>query len=288
MNPEDTINPIENSSQNVTNQSEFMPENSFGQNPVPPTTTHSFTNTPPTPPPGSATKGISRMILIVLGIGVILASALAAFFFMQNQNLKKQMFTMQETKLPEETQPPLPTATPDPMADWETYTNTEYGFAFKYPGHLSIDCCRIAGPDSVDQPTITLADPDTILEGTDKPFDGFSIFIKSDVSTFENYIDESKQTLLENFDPGGNSVPINPLQSPITLANQQGVKLTGYKPLSDTEFYFVPLPRGNTVIVLGKTDGTEDSFEETFQQILSTFQFIEPSSPASNFNLNGE
>jgi len=62
-----------------------------------------------------------KFVALIIAIVLIGAGAYGAIWWWGNQN----------------SNPPIggaiPSATPDPTADWKTYTNTQYGFEFKYP-----------------------------------------------------------------------------------------------------------------------------------------------------------
>ena len=67
---------------------------------------------------------ITFVILSLLGAG-----AYAGIWYWQDQQVAQEVVP---------TFTPRPSTTPDPTADWKTYTNTQYGFEFKYPAELSI------------------------------------------------------------------------------------------------------------------------------------------------------
>ncbi len=69
-----------------------------------------------------------KRILISLGsfLGVLLLAGAVWGAYLIGQRQTKP--TLQPTPTPE-----FATPTPDPTADWQTYTNTEYGYSIKYP-----------------------------------------------------------------------------------------------------------------------------------------------------------
>jgi hypothetical protein len=87
---------------------------------------------------------ILKVILIVLAVAAI--SGAAGYLFARNNIfLPLQRGCTMEAKLcpdgssvgrsgPNCEFSPCPTPTPDPTADWKTYTNNQYNFSFKYPG----------------------------------------------------------------------------------------------------------------------------------------------------------
>jgi len=87
-------------------------------------------------------KGIASIIIILIIVGV-LAAAGGIYYFLINKTPKPVACTMEAKLCPDgsavgRTGPncefaPCPTATPDETADWQTYTNEEGGYLFKYP-----------------------------------------------------------------------------------------------------------------------------------------------------------
>lgn len=69
-------------------------------------------------------KGFAPIIILVL-----IALAVVGYFGYKNYWPKLQTLVVS----------PTPTATDDPTANWKTYTNTAYGFSFKYPSDLKVE-----------------------------------------------------------------------------------------------------------------------------------------------------
>ena len=70
--------------------------------------------------------------LILISLVVLALASTAGYFYLQNQKLKSQI-----SATPTPLGSPEPSAeAADPTADWKTYTNTKYGFSFKYPSEL--------------------------------------------------------------------------------------------------------------------------------------------------------
>lgn len=77
--------------------------------------------------------GNNNLFLGLLVILLALALALAGYLFYQNMQLKSQIMKLQTVSSPS------PTPTLDPTADWKTYINEKYGFNFKYPDGYKIE-----------------------------------------------------------------------------------------------------------------------------------------------------
>jgi hypothetical protein len=73
----------------------------------------------------------SKVMLVLVTIIIFLLSA-TGFLYYQNQKLKITVSNPQQGQI---TLTPtlLPSTIPDPTANWKTYTNTKYGYSFKYP-----------------------------------------------------------------------------------------------------------------------------------------------------------
>lgn len=76
-------------------------------------------------------------LVVILSILLIIAAAIATLLLYQNQKLIKELKQYQTAAV----YPiPSPTPTSDPTANWQTYTNTKYGYAVKYPSDWSGSC----------------------------------------------------------------------------------------------------------------------------------------------------
>ena len=91
---------------------------------------NSINNSVPPPSPqysASNPKHLSKLVtLVVLSLTLGLA-AYAGILYWQDQKLGEE-YAISFT--------PRPSVTADPIADWKTYTNTQYGFEVKYPAFL--------------------------------------------------------------------------------------------------------------------------------------------------------
>lgn len=69
-------------------------------------------------------------ILIALGVILILGVVSGAYYFGKSQSVKP---TIQNSVVTSQTPQPTPSPTPDAIANWRTYTNTQYKFTLSYP-----------------------------------------------------------------------------------------------------------------------------------------------------------
>lgn len=80
---------------------------------------------PIVPSPIKPKNPFMGLVIIIL----LLSFAAAGFFAYKNWQLKQQISQVKPTPTPIIT----PSATPDPMANWKTFTNSTWGYSFKYP-----------------------------------------------------------------------------------------------------------------------------------------------------------
>lgn len=158
-------------------------------------------------------------------------------------------------------------------SDWKTYTNEKYGFSFKYP-NLNDGCCNISGPLSgKSELAVVLADKSTVVEGTNKPFDGVGFYVAElGEKTFSKYLDEQKDSLLTNYREFTGNEPI-PSEAEIMVGNNKGTLLKGYAWWGDMTY--VQFPEEQKALVIVMIEESEGSFKYTFDQILSTFEFLD-------------
>lgn len=75
----------------------------------------------------------SSFLTILLSVLLLLAVSIAGFFAYQTQKLVAELRIKNEELT---IKVPTPTTTPDPTADWKTYTNSDFGY--KYPSEWNI------------------------------------------------------------------------------------------------------------------------------------------------------
>jgi hypothetical protein len=127
---------------------------------------------PPTPPaPTPPAPQIKNSLLLIMSVLLIVTVAIAGLFYFQIQKLSKELSKYQIQASP------TPTATPDPTANWKTYTSTQFGYSFNYPQSWSLNS---------ENPTeVASVGLDQYLHGVGKPSSGNVWFSVSNVATLE-------------------------------------------------------------------------------------------------------
>ena len=248
---ETNANPTQPSVQNSQITTDQTPAEA-GSNTIPqpntPTPTPVVTE-PPKP------KG-NNLLLIVLSILILGIIAGGAYLYLQNQKPEIPV------ALPVNQQSPSPT--PDPMADWEIYSVSPY--QVKYPQGLHVR------EDEGSVLNISKWGP-TQTEGTEL-FDGFSITFQpreisdADLSAYvDAKIEEVKIQDISKVTSG---------PSPVTLNNYEGLTFVeeglGIYKVTIVESKEKSMFMEISVLV---SDPGNLGFQETVDQILSTFEFIE-------------
>lgn len=169
---------------------------------------------------------------------------------------------------------PTPKSTPDPSANWKTYTNSKYGLSLKHP-NLNMTCCNLSSPLFNQGESLgTFADETTTTAQTDKPFNGFALYVDTiGGESFEEYISQQKRDILNRskddpFSP--QNLKISPSEETTIVVEQKGITLKNYAYLND--YTYVPFPSSKNVLIIVKSDPT-GNFKNTFDQILATFKF---------------
>ncbi len=228
--------------------------------------------TPPVPP-APPTPQIKNSLVLIMSILLIIAVTIASLFYFQIQKLSKELSKYQTQTSP------TPTATSDPTTNWKTYNSPlAYGknflFSFKYP-----DSIREGGYGSIPGPFTEkytslggLSDPAVLKESTNTSFDGFAIYgVVNEAGSIEKHVDNeivamSKSELTSN----NNLVKI-----PLVLTGIKGYSVDFSPTL---KYYYLSSPDGENIVVISRVYANQ-SFLTIFDQILSTFKFLESISP---------
>ncbi len=72
-------------------------------------------------------------LIIGILVGLLVAGGLFGAYYLGIRNNKPQTQNPVVTSTTQQTVQPSPSSTPDPTANWKTYTNNKIGFVIKYP-----------------------------------------------------------------------------------------------------------------------------------------------------------
>jgi hypothetical protein len=229
----------------------------------------------PIVPAGQPVEKKDGHILTILSIGVFVILSLGAVIFLYNQNQAlKKMITSLTTPVPVATTSPSPT--PNALLTGKLYENKAYKFSFTYPEQLTTGEAGVSGPFGGNPKLIeSFSDAKTVSEGTDAPFDGFSVWAsKLPVGTdFEEYVDNQVK-VMANSELSGDSIN----KTAITVGDIKGYSVNFS---SSVRYHFLPSPDGSTIITISRIFANQE-FLGKFEQILYTFKFIEMATPIAS------
>jgi hypothetical protein len=164
-------------------------------------------------------------------------------------------------------------AVADVTADWKTYTNTDYGFSFKYPINWNLNL----GKPNSSANIVDKIDFSTNLTGADGQYSYFSIESKTYSGTASDYLAQLKQVDTENQNQGGPSHNF-PLEENVTLGTDW-LKLSDVMTLAAKHDWYIKDNSGKIFVAKvlkqpGEGPITDISSSiDTANSILSTLQF---------------
>ncbi len=239
--------------------------------PIPPTQPLAEPITAPETPKSKFLLWVLGGILL-LGVGVV-AGVL----------LSKHLYS-KPTLLPTPSPAAEVIATPNPTANWKTYSNTQHNFRFKHPNLDDLtNTIGIAGPQDTTnlKPVVQFANKSTIMPGTDAAFDGFAVYVVPNPQkyTLSQYVNSQKQSLTTMFKQfRGSDYNDQTLETSLTVGNQQAILFTNTGDHVDR--VYVSFPNNQQFLVIGKVQLNNNN---TFDQILSTFKFLDQTTDTSNW-----
>lgn len=188
---------------------------------------------------------------IILSFLLIFSTALAGFFYWQNMRLKSMLA---ENIKQEATSTPIPTpsATPDPTANWKTYTSDE--ISFKYPRSLTLK-------EKQKDYLVLLSNPQSPQ----------SVAVSIDARLTNNYADYNNAVISTK----------KGLADIQTQEMDNGVKISGKikSGQGKGQQITIALFKYQEGGIEAETTSTDSAQLQIFDQILSTFKFLEASSP---------
>ncbi len=166
---------------------------------------------------------------------------------------------------------------PDQTANWKTYTTDFWGITFKHPD-FDTTCCGVSGAVTGNPVIlITLADSTTVVANTDAPFDGIALYgIPNNGNlTLDQYVEKEKAVFLADFKSMADPGQVNQGKTTkTTVAGQPALVLTNYSWDGITRTYFKS-NNNSFIFEISKKEKSPSHFF-SYDQILSTFKFVEP------------
>ena len=210
----------------------------------------SFQPNPPAPqmpeqiPPVQKTF-TPKFIGVIVGLLVLGSGAYAGIWYWQNQQVANEVAP---------TFTPRPSALPDPTAGWKTYTDTQYGFEFKYPADWIQEQNSIYSPEAPK-----------------------GIYGVGDKITVESFVNNSQLSIDAWRTKNIGDVIIKD-NGPVPIA---GAVAHQYIDGGMVNYIDTYIAKGSTVVKLGVSESTK--YLTNYNQILSTFKFTD-SADTSTWN----
>lgn len=248
---------------------QMPPVEAIPQQPVEPVNPAPVVDQPPTapippvntPPPEMPTQKSSPIFAIALTVLLVAIIGLAGYFlytkYLGGTGNKEAVNTVVTPA------PVVATPTPDPTADWKTYKNNYWGISFKYPDSIFKPCSNYPINE---KSGIQFWGPNfSCPDGHDAPYK--IAFVGWDLG---KYIEPKEPTSIENIVVGGR----NAQKKIYDYTAADG-------PLFDLKrSVSVVFTLNNGVIEIEQL-GVNTDEQKAFDQILSTFKFVE-ASPSSS------
>lgn len=240
---------------------------------------------PPVSPviPASIPKSSLFPILFVVLILVLLAAT--GVFAYQNMQLQKQIAILQTQPTPTLLLPPTPQTKPDlappNTSNWKTYTSSAIGVEFKYPPDWKITTfpnnSRMILMISSTVPTDKFGVPN------DENSPGYIrviYFVCEELSTKENIPCDTFDQLAANtkYDLQPKTIK----ETSVTISEKQGTQISGvskYEGFRKYTFFSAGEYQQSVVTYHAET-------EAIYDQILSTFKFLDQNNPKQNCEID--
>lgn len=217
----------------------------------------------------------NNFLISLLSILLLISVFIAGFFAYQTQKLVKELRVIGNKPEPTAS----PTQTPDPTADWKTYTNTKYGFSFKYPqpdelsskyDKFTDKLVEINGLDSliIKIEPINTTESDPSIWWSKQAVDPF---MKRSTACYNKSITRSiTSRYTEVLDNTIN--PVVDFNTDVVLLRQEQKQICNEPPFN--QIILIPTKNGEILSI-------QEGYSVVGEQILSTFKLIEPAVSSS-------
>lgn len=228
---------------------------------------------PPTPPisPNPPAPQIKNSLVLILSVLLIITVGIAGLFYFQIQKLSKELSKYQ-------IQPsPSPATTTDPTANWKIYNDEKNGIEFKYPNTW------FAMPYANSTFSVFLENHPFEIPLNSEFFTTIQLGFNEATNTqtnkrffFETTLADGVERIKSGYDKGSLKVVDNLLIGGRKASQLSGILAPG--PLGEVYSKTTLIQLDGKLLFIGLW-GKE--FESIYDQILSTFIFIEATPSAS-------
>jgi len=233
---------------------------------TPPTTEKPEINPSPIQEVNPVKKSSPWLLAIVL-ILVIVALAAAGFFAYQNYQLKQKGSSGKETPTNSAgtTTAPLPTPTPDLLANWLTFSKESFCYSFKYPREVTFN----------DEEIVRLSLWGPTQKQDTEFYDGLSLTFSDPLQVGNSSLSDFVESKVAAVQTEGIAEVTKPKEA-ILINGLNGFTFT-IKGLGTFQNIYLQSPdKSCTVEITNATvDPTNQGFQEIVDKILSTFKFVD-------------
>lgn len=209
-----------------------------------------------------------NVLVILLAILAIAGLSAAGYFYLQTQQLRQ---SQQQPAISQTTQSvtPVPTAQFDPTANWKTYTNSKYGYSFKFPDNWYLkefgDIVRVdSQPLQNDQ------------MGMGPFYSGYIGIGPKFISSEQFDVQVSDPVGTKKYQGTSKDVPYIEKIKDLTIGGKPAAQMTEIIPNQPTTqsggWYEIQINK-STVLAIS-TGATDPTKLQVFKQLLSTFKFL--------------
>jgi len=213
------------------------------------------------------------ILLVVIGLLFVVGAVYTGM-----QISKKRTPVVLPTAPPPEVRPieASPTSIPDETANWKTYSNQKYGFEFKYPQNFQITAEGLGQYFLNQKPAIVL-ESDNFIYLHNQINAILTVSVKSNAKSECDYVPRGVTDTLRNQVINGIDFTVFS-ESGAATGNFYSNTIFHY--LKDTTCYEMVTTihessDGNTPEALPKINEQKAIFNKQFDQILSTFKFLD-------------
>lgn len=223
-------------------------------------------------------------ILILVEILVIMAVAGGVYYFAKFQSVKPQNSLVSQTSQP--TINPQPTQTSNETVSWKTYTNTKYGFTFRYPPFWDLETLGGYSPinssDSIDYGnyfSLNVFKEDLQCES----FQGFekNITVKNGLKQYVDNLWEANKNSIKNLSTIETIKIGGVLGFSFTIQGGTFTQRCGWESLDDYTGKLIIFEHNNVIFQIKAAISSDNKFflpkpdENNINNLVSTFKFTD-------------